>query len=277
MYNKPPNTPEAGNYNGSTLAVQYDLNKAVLGRLGFDQQEIEEQVPSLEAIDSALRPNELGWINQQTAAGYAAKLVIAPSVQSIGLVGMRYAPGLLPRFDIEQPKRADTRVSKAWLSIGDMNPIHDNGFSGRFSAAILLEPIGDMLISDAEGMAADGALSNDQLLRSTASVDAKTQALRKNQSEQAGAGRRVVSATISQLVVREAMARYTGQRSFQHKYSTGLPHYPVMKGGSRGSIPTLSRGGRHNKRLVLSSRMLFVADEAIIRAMDIQPNSPDVS
>ncbi len=240
------------------LAHQYDLSIAVLGDLGFSQREIETGVPPLEAVQDAFSDSGREWVNGQTAEGYAARLTIAPSVQVIGLEGERYEPGLIPRFDIKQApvKKGSTIIRKGWRTIGDKYPVHDNGLNEPFSAAILLMPTGELAHS-AAGTTTD-----------------KMEALQKQHIEQAQLGRHVVSAPISHLVSYEAQVRHAGERGFHHEHASCLVHYPPIYSDKSDTRPTLSRGGRHKQRLELGSRMLFVADEAVLRTLHL-PATPD--
>lgn len=267
MYRQPEHAATTRPFTDRRLADQYDHNVAVLGDdLGFSQREIETGVPPFEVVRDTLSEPDKQWINEQLSLGYTARLTIAPSLQAIGLMGERNAPGLIPRFDLKQEKvkKGSTLVSKAWLAYGDKYPVHDNGLNEEFSVAILLKPT---VRTELSGEAKD--LPPEQVLRNIGSVRQKMEALQKEHIAQAKLGRWVVSAPLGHLVSDEAQSRHAGERGFHHYNASCLVHYPMAANRRYDSLPTLSRGGRDKQRLQLNERMLFVASEAVLRVLHV--------
>ncbi|HET7059793.1 MAG TPA: hypothetical protein VFH99_00525 [Candidatus Saccharimonadales bacterium] len=266
MYETSGEAPVSPPLTDERLSDQYAVNLAVLDGFGFSQREIEEEVPSFELIRDALRPEDREWIGQQTAQGYAARLTIAPSLQAIGLEGERHAPGLIPRFDINQAsvKKGGTRVSKTWRTYGDKHPVHDNGLNEKFSAAILLKPSARRELPHEMKDA-----SPETILRSTAEIKEKKEALDRQHFEQARLGRHVLSAPAGHIISDEAQSRYAGERGFHHDQASCLAHYPITTKYQARFLPTISRDGRHKQRLDLNERTLLVATEAVLRVLHL--------
>jgi hypothetical protein len=134
----------AGARLGWTDGLSVRWGRSVLGLydLGFRPR---DGIPTFAQVEGAVAPIA-ARLDGRRGEGDVAELVIAPSVQDIGLIGTPRDPGLLQLFDRGQDAGKGTYVWRGcWGKFGDKAPVHDNGVTARFSVAVLLGDVIDPL------------------------------------------------------------------------------------------------------------------------------------
>lgn len=260
----------------SWLAEQYGLNLAALDDLGFGEG---DDIPALEQVEEAAQPSTTAWLADRFVSGYRDRLVLAPSAQAVGIIGDKYAPGFVPRFDEKQGFLRKTRTSKHWASLGDKNPIHDNGNPVSFTAAILLDN------TDHRPKLADqptdntGRLDHGTIYAHSSRLAEKIATFETEEAEQAKAGRYLASVTVPQLIVVTAQERQLGPATPSGIVgTTALVHYPTFRqdGREKDSIacqPTFYMQGNKKPRVFLGERWTAVASEPLRRVVRLQLGS----
>jgi hypothetical protein len=213
------------------LSDLYALNDGALADLGFSEKQRAKYVPAFEQVRDAITPASAAWLNEQRDAGHQGELVIPPSVRGIGLLGRNRKTGLLPRFDLKQnPDGHKTAVfgtpnkNESW----DKHPIHDNGQSGAFQAAMLL---GDTTDPRPRHKAKAANLYNQAgLVFTDLRVIDQRKALKAERAIHEQAGRTLIEATIGQIILANAQRRLAGERMLDQWLTyTRLVHYPIIK------------------------------------------------
>jgi len=212
------------------LSDLYELNDGALADLGFSARQRAKYVPAFEQVRDAIDPATATWLNEQRLVGNQGELVIPPSVQRIGLLGRNRKDGLIPRFDLKQNPDGQRTVvygtpnkNESW----DKHPIHDNGQSGTFQAAILL---GDTTDPRPRHKSKDANLYNQAgLVFTDMRVVDQRKALKAERAVHEQAGRTLIEATIGQIIVANAQRRLAGERMLDQWLTyTRLVHYPVI-------------------------------------------------
>ncbi len=222
------------------LADQYTLSLATLDDLGFSES---DGIPAFEQIRDAINPALALCLDTREADGCQDELVIAPSIQTVGVMGTRRKPGLIPRFDRKQSRHAKTTVSEdLWGQFGDKAPVHDNGGGGAFSAAILLGDVVDPLnrIQSANCYGEPGLVFTAMEVEGP---DGQRTALGHEHVRESRQGREVYGATLGQLVLHSAQRRLAGDPSLGRTLFTLLVHYPNRPVGERDRVPNLAMAG----------------------------------
>jgi len=221
------------------LDEQYEVSITALGELGFDKRTLETEFPNLEQIKSGITDASVTWLNSQRASnGMHRRLVIAPRIQDVGLVGTVHEAGIITRFDKKQD--AETELAQdLWDIFDDRDPVHDNGATEKWAATVLLGDTVDPRDSskpansyDEPGLVFTGLTVAEQ--RTELATEATTHKT---------TGRLLVSASIAQIVVANAQRRVEGLPLLDQRTFTRLTHYPdVPVDGSPYVTGVYSRG-----------------------------------
>jgi hypothetical protein len=209
--------PKAG--TDAWLQDQYELSKAALGDLGFEERDI----PTLDDVKDRLDPVTRGFLaDRGEQPGVKDELFIVPSVGYVGLRGTHRQPGLIPRFDSGQAAGDETTLNASsenmvwgWRT-EDKSPVHDNGPSDRFQVGVLL---GDSALE--RGLVHAGLTTSGQ-------VDALQQ---ERDDLKASRGVTVDPITVGQIIAINAQRRHAGDPMLDKGDSgTRLVHYPPQSG-----------------------------------------------
>jgi hypothetical protein len=204
------------------LADQYELMLMALGSLGFGEK---DGIPAYEQVCDAVSPDTAVWLNERQEAGDQDRLVIAPSLQAVGLVGSKQEPGLVRRYNRGQsdPFYRIWVWGQLWRQFGDKAAVHDNGVNELFSVAVLL---GDKTDPQKPAQPAND-LNEPGLVYTRLSSDGQKITLDAEIEQQARAGRQLMAATIGQLIVVSTADRETGLPALSRRGMTYLAHYPA--------------------------------------------------
>ena len=201
---------------------EYALNIAALGELGFDKKTIETDVPAYEQVRDGLYTLG-GHLGDRRTLRAVDELVIAPSLQGIGLKGTTRKPGLIPRFDKKQ-NGVDTVVwSDLWGQFADKDPLHDNGTNEAFPVAVLLDDTQDPRPGTSKKA---NAYDEVGLVYTGMTVEKQREALAHDTTMHKVVGRELRSATIAQIVVANAKRRLECKPFLDQRTFTRLTHYP---------------------------------------------------
>lgn len=228
---------EAADVSLDWLDEQYDLAITALGDLDFDEQWVASNVPALEQVKDAIDDETAAWLNQQrTKAEMHRRLVIAPSTQSIGLLGESGSEGLIPRFDMKQNHKGRTIIEwDAWKRFGDRDPLHDNGSKEPVTVDIVLGDTRDPLHPEEP--------ANDYnefgLVFVNMSLGDQRAALASESAIHAEFGRDLQPVTLGSYVLANAQRRIEGRPLFDLATKTRLVHYPNPSGAETTHFPDL--------------------------------------
>jgi hypothetical protein len=243
------------------LSSQYGQTTSALGDMGFNEH---DGIPSYELVRDAIRPYA-GWLSIRLEAGHHDELVIAPSLQVVGLVGDHDKPGLIPRFDEKQslPTIVNGPIQGFFK---DKSPVHDNGTKDVFPVAILL---GDISAPDNPSQPAN-VRGEPGLVYTDMNVADQRRALHAEQDMHAQAGRLFAGVTVGQIIMVNAARRAAGQRRLDVYTQTRLVHYPNRKNEQNfSSVPstdiTLSRDSTNSRQWVKSSKVKNASPELGVR------------
>jgi hypothetical protein len=263
----------AASLNGATgelgwLADGYAAAKASLPDLGFTEPQIQKGVPALEQVQEALAP-VTAWLGMRTSDGHEHEVIIAPSVQRIGLMGTNRWPGLIPRFDKLQSLSSQTQIwPRFWTERGDKDLSHDGlsdvGSSLPFSVAILLGDISNPIDTQraANNYNDPGGVHPDLC------ADEQRFMLLSEQVAHIAAGRVVAGVEIGQIIAANARRRRDGQAFLSTGIITRLvqhPHQEVVspEGHVADWIPAVRVVGQ--QQVLGGSPVEAIQDDIVVR------------
>lgn len=240
MFTDVRRTPKTPEVNAEWLSRQYDLAVRALSDLGFSRS-----IPTFEQIKDAITEQDAVLLNARRAGGAKDELVIVPRLQTVGLIGTKRKPGLIPRFDRKQkPKDATRFEGSIWDVFDDKDPLHDRARGREVpTVAILLggKSVDDEAI-DGRGLVARNRSVSEQ--RETMEMYQEAhRAIHKNN--------RLVVASIGHIVMANAARRINGEPMLDQHTTTRLIHYP---GSVADGVPTVRSDGR---QLVLGRSPLY--------------------
>lgn len=226
------------------LSQQYDTAVAALEAMGFGQG---DGIPSLAQIATGLTPNDMEWLDWRRVQGHQDALVIAPSVQTIGLVGTAEQPGLLPRAAAATGGAVTySATPQLQAAYRDRDREHDNAILFRpFSTSFLLGDVTDPFDPGMPANAADepGLVHTNQTVAGQRdSLMGEKDLLERDWGIQST---RLRAASLGQLVTNTVQRQLTGQPHLDPETSTLLIHYPEQTADGRGYVPRVRSLGRH--------------------------------
>jgi hypothetical protein len=225
----------------SWLAGQYELNLEALRDMGFHGDERLGEPPEFDDVLDAFTIPTLLKFDGRRQKGFRDNLVVAPSMQAVGLMGNGDGPGYIPRFDRKQGSGFKTTVLESvWDQIPDRAEAHDPHVPEGWSIAIVLDSGSDL--DDSLMMSGD---SNRGLLyRGMNGADQRDILATDEEDVNLGDTVELSSATLAQIILINAQRRIQGQPLLDDEHSyTRLPQYGDLMVNGVPQMPSVGTNG----------------------------------
>jgi hypothetical protein len=224
----------------SWLGDQYELNAEALRDMGFADDEGLGDPPEFDEVLQGFTIPTLIRFDRRRQKGFRDDLVIAPSMQAVGLLGDSDGPGYIPRFDRKQGSGFKTTVlASVWGRIPDRAEAHEPHSSEGWVMALVLDSGSDMdrsaILSDENrGLMYKGMDAADQ--RSILATD--------EESHDFGDTVKLGSASLAQIIIINARRRIQGLPMLDDtQWHARLPHYEDVVINGVPQLPSVGTNG----------------------------------
>jgi hypothetical protein len=225
----------------SWLGDQYELNAEALRDMGFHGDEELGEPPEFDEILDAFTVPTLIRFDRRRQKGFRDNLVIAPSMQAVGLMGNGNGPGYIPRFDRKQGSGFKTTVLESvWSRIPDRAEAHDPRVPEGWSIAIVLDSGSDL--DDSLMMSGDS--SRGLMYKGMNGADQRDILSTDEEDVNLGDTVELSSATLAQIILINAQRRVQGKPLLDDEHSfTRLPQYEDVLVNGVPQMPSVGTNG----------------------------------